>query len=76
MILGAGRIKKEDSIDHLAGIILEKSLGDYVAKGDILATLYTSNESLFENAKAVFESAISYSEGMPPKSKLIYKILK
>ena len=76
MILGAGRIKKEDKIDHLAGIVLEKSLGDYVAKGDVLATLYTSNEDLFENAFCVFEGAISYSQEPPQQNELIYKIIK
>lgn len=76
MILGAGRTKKEDNIDHLAGIILSKSLGNYVQKGDVLATMYTSNESLFDNALGVFEKAISYSEDAPKKSELIYKIIK
>ena len=76
MLLGAGRMKKEDKIDHLAGIVLNKTLGDYVKKGDSLATMYASSENLFENAKAVFEGAISYSEKAPQKSELIYKILK
>ena len=43
-ILGAGRIKKDDSIDYNAGIILNKKLNDYVAKEDLLATLYTNKE--------------------------------
>lgn len=40
--LGAGRLKKEDSIDYQAGIKLNKTINDYVKKGDILATLYSS----------------------------------
>ena len=35
--LGAGRVKKEDGIDHAVGIWLKKKIGDKVNKGDILA---------------------------------------
>ena len=42
--LGAGRIKKEDSIDHAVGIWLEKKIGDKVKQGDILAYVHANNE--------------------------------
>ena len=34
---GAGRVVKEDEIDHLAGIVLHRKTGDKVEKGDVLA---------------------------------------
>ena len=40
MSLGAGRIKKTDKIDYNAGVILNKTVGDYVKKGDVLCYLY------------------------------------
>lgn len=76
MILGAGRVSKDDKIDHLAGIKLSKSLGDYVNKGDVLATMYTSNDALFDSASLTFEQSISYSKCKPKKSDLIYKVIK
>lgn len=42
MKLGAGRSKKEDSIDFEAGIYLNKTSNDYVNKNDVLFTLYSS----------------------------------
>ena len=42
--LGAGRLQKEHNIDPLAGIILEKKLGEYVQKGETLMTLYTNKD--------------------------------
>ena len=42
--LGAGRIKKEDEIDHSVGIILNKKIGDNLNKGEILATIYANDE--------------------------------
>lgn len=40
--LGGGRLKKGDKIDFQAGIYLMKKLGDYVKKGETIATLYSS----------------------------------
>ncbi|WP_434328565.1 thymidine phosphorylase [Mycoplasma capricolum subsp. capricolum] len=42
--LGAGRFKKTDTIDHAAGIYLDKQYGDYVNAGDVIMTLYTNRE--------------------------------
>ncbi|WP_434343674.1 thymidine phosphorylase [Mycoplasma sp. 06067-C1-B144P-99-0482-3] len=42
--LGAGRFKKTDTIDHAAGIYLDKQYGDYVNAGDVIMTLYTNKE--------------------------------
>ena len=40
MALGAGRVNKKDKIDYRAGVVLTKSVGDYVKKGDVLCELY------------------------------------
>ena len=42
MKLGAGRATVDDVIDMSAGIILNKKVGHFVNKGDILATIYTN----------------------------------
>ena len=44
LALGAGKVKKSDSIDYSVGIKLGKKLGDKVRKGDVLATLYVSQK--------------------------------
>jgi pyrimidine-nucleoside phosphorylase len=41
--LGAGRRKAEDPVDHDAGAVFDKQVGDSVRKGDRLATVYWSN---------------------------------
>ena len=46
--LGAGRKTKNDKIDLNVGLILNKKIGDYVNKGEILATIYANN---FKKAK-------------------------
>jgi pyrimidine-nucleoside phosphorylase len=42
MKLGGGRETLEDKIDMSAGIILNKKVGDYVKKGELLCTLHTN----------------------------------
>lgn len=44
MKLGGGRLTKEDIIDYRVGIILNKKIGDYCKKGDILGYLYANHE--------------------------------
>ena len=50
--LGAGRIKKEDSIEHEVGIVLNKKVGDKANKGEILAYVHANSK---EKAKYVIE---------------------
>ena len=48
--LGAGRIKKEDSIDYSAGIVLNNKVGEKVKKNDILAYVHSNNEEKCKNS--------------------------
>ena len=54
VMLGAGRNKKEDTIDYSAGILLEKKYGDSVREGETIAVLYASHEELFGPAMENF----------------------
>ena len=76
VILGAGREKKEDTIDMTAGIILNKKTGDKVYKGDIIASLYTNNKKTIKPAKEKFLSAIEFSRKKPEEIPLIYEIVR
>lgn len=40
MALGAGRMAADDQIDYAVGIVLNKKIGDYVEKGDVLAYVH------------------------------------
>ena len=55
MKLGAGRMTKDDSIDHSVGIVLNKVIGDKVVKGDVLCTLYINKIENEFNIKEAFE---------------------
>ena len=73
--LGAGRTKKEDSIDMTAGVILNKKVGDYVEKGEVIATLYTNDITKIEEARKRMEEAIKITEEKQKKEKMILEII-
>lgn len=72
VMVGAGRSRKEDSIDYSAGITLEKKYGDYVKAGETLAFLHASDEALFAEAERKLLSAISLTENPPEKEAYVY----
>jgi pyrimidine-nucleoside phosphorylase len=74
--LGAGRLKKEDSIDFSAGIILKKKVGDKVEEGEIIAELYTSKEKNLDELTKMYMDAITISQENNVDYKLIYDIIK
>ena len=76
VILGAGRVNKEDTIDNTAGIILRKKTGDKVKAGDVIAEFHTNDERLIASAEKTFFDALTFCEAEPEKSELIYKVIR
>ena len=75
-VLGAGREKKTDDIDHTAGIILKRKTGDYVKKGETIALFYTSKEESEKAAAEMFSSAVDFSDESPIEKPLVYGVIK
>ena len=74
--LGAGRVKKGDAIDHSAGIILCKKTGDRVARGEVLAVLYTNGAEALDEAEAALLRAYELGAEKPESQVLVYDILR
>ena len=74
--LGAGRVKKGDAIDHSAGIILCKKTGDRVARGEVLAVLYTNGAETLDEAEAALLRAYELGAEKPEPRVLVYDILR
>ena len=65
MQLGAGRETKASQIDLGAGILLHKKVGDKVNKGDVLAELFTNDESKIGEATESLKAAYQIGEQAP-----------
>jgi len=74
-ILGAGRVKKEDNIDHAVGIVLNKKICDEVQKGEILAFVHANSQDSATEAINLVKKAYNFSETVPKMSELVYEII-
>jgi pyrimidine-nucleoside phosphorylase len=71
MRLGAGRERKEDTIDYGVGLTLEAKPGERVAAGQPLATLVFRHPGRLPDALRVLEGAFEVGESPPPAAPLI-----
>lgn len=72
MLLGAGREKKEDTIDPAAGIVLVKKTGDAVRKGETIARMYAARSALITPARERFLASVEIGAQKPDAGKLVY----
>lgn len=72
---GAGRASKEDIIDMAAGIYLNKKVGDTVAKGELLASVYGNDEEKVKSAAAELEAAYVIGCEKPERPQLIHEVI-
>jgi pyrimidine-nucleoside phosphorylase len=69
--LGAGRARKEDLVDHAAGLLLLKRVGDEVRTGDVLAELHAQTEARLDAGEARLRAAAVLGEKAPDRKPLI-----
>ena len=69
--LGGGRMKLTDVIDMSAGIILNKKVGDFVKKGELLCTLHTNKDKVDHIVEKVKKAFIF--QGEPIKEDDLFK---
>lgn len=74
--LGAGRKVKGEDIDPTAGIVFNKTVGNYVKVGDVLGTLMTSSDCDINSAERDFRELFSFSDTEPEKRPCVYKIIR
>lgn len=73
MMLGAGRQTKEDSIDYAVGLKLHKKIGDQVAEGESLLTIYSNKEAVEDVKKLLYANIEIGDNGEEPP--LIHDII-
>ena len=77
LILGAGRSTKEDRIDNTAGYVLAKKTGDLALKGDLIATLYTTDKkAALQDAAEMMLSATGFWKEPPEQMPLILDVIE
>jgi len=70
--MGAGRRTKEDIIDPSVGFILHKRIGDSIAAGEALATVYARDNASAAAAVDAIQQQIAITADPVPPCKLIH----
>lgn len=73
--LGAGRARKEDTIDFKAGIVFKKMIGDTVKKGEEIAIIETDRKAAIESVEKRILNAVAIGKEKVKRPKLIKKTL-
>ncbi|MGE0032862.1 MAG: thymidine phosphorylase [Pseudothermotoga sp.] len=76
VLLGGGRSKKEDEIDHSVGIELLKKVSDRVKSGDVLAKVYHSKRSDLDSALDLVQSAYVISERSVELPPIVLEVIR
>ena len=75
-MLGGGREKKEDKIDHSVGLEFHKRIGDRVEIGEPLATIHYNSDAKLAEAKALIACSYFIGEKAPQeKPPLVRRII-
>ncbi len=74
-ILGGGRNRKEDQIDHGVGMEFHKRIGERVMAGDKLVTIQYNSEAKLAEAKNLVAAAFEIGEAATPPPPLISRFI-
>jgi thymidine phosphorylase len=74
--LGAGRTRKEDPVQHAAGVICLAKPRDTVARGQPLLQLHTNTPDAVPAALAALDGAYRLGEGLPARTPLVLDVLR
>jgi pyrimidine-nucleoside phosphorylase len=74
-LLGAGRLSKEDDVDHGVGILLHAKAGTRVARGDALCTVHYNDAARWSATRPAVEAAFRLGRRAPAAAPLVLETL-
>lgn len=76
MHLGGGRATKESKIDLSVGLVLHKKVGDYVEKGESLATIFAADEDKAAEAAEMLRACYTMTDEPVERPPFIKAIIR
>ena len=74
--LGGGRMKLNDVIDMSAGIYLNKKVGDFAKKGELLCTLHTNKDNVEAIVEQVKKAYLFQDEPIKESDTLAHNLIE
>jgi pyrimidine-nucleoside phosphorylase len=75
MLLGGGRAKKGDTVDHAVGVVLHTKVGAHVEKGEPLLTTHANEEGKLAGAEQRLLAAYDWSDEPVEPPPLIHQVV-
>jgi thymidine phosphorylase len=69
--LGAGRTKSDDTVDPAVGFVFERTVGDQVRAGDVIAWVHSDDRSRAAEAIRRVQAAITVQDQAPAAQPLV-----
>jgi pyrimidine-nucleoside phosphorylase len=76
MLLGGGRAKKGDQIDHAVGVVLQAKIGDRLEEGQPLLTIHADDEAKLAGARQRLLAAYEWSDEPVSPPPLLHQIVR
>lgn len=76
VVLGAGRAKKGDQVDHGVGVIVHHKVGDKIETGQRLFTIHARRPSELEEARGMLLEAHAWSDSPVDPLPLFYGVVE
>jgi pyrimidine-nucleoside phosphorylase len=76
VLLGGGRARKDDPIDHAVGVIIHNKVGKWVEAGDPLFTIHADDRGGMEEARMRLLDAHSWSDDPIEPLPLFYGVVE
>ena len=76
MIIGAGRAKKGDEIDHSAGINIFKKVGEKISKNEKIAEIYYNDDKNINESKDMVLNAFELTKEKIEKPRAVLEIIE
>jgi pyrimidine-nucleoside phosphorylase len=74
-MLGGGREKKEQNVDHAVGLEFHKRIGDPVKSGETLVTIAYNADAQLQAARKMIEASYQIGDKKPAERPLIRRII-
>ncbi|HKZ55357.1 MAG TPA: pyrimidine-nucleoside phosphorylase [Anaerolineales bacterium] len=75
VLLGAGRERKDDAIDHSVGVVVHTKVGDRIKKGSPLFTVHANDRAKMKDAVQQVMKAHRFSSRPVPRLPLFYRTI-
>jgi pyrimidine-nucleoside phosphorylase len=75
MLLGGGRAKKGDLVDHAVGIVLQAKIGDWVTEGKPLLTIHANDGAKLSGAQQRLLAAYEWKDEPVTPPPLLHEII-